>query len=139
VDRVKGEVRLRTVDGAIYGTDLDGRCEASTGDGTVRLAGRFEELNIASGDGNVEARVAPGSVVSFPWSIRTGDGSVRVAIPEGLKADLDAATNDGAITVTLPLTVEGEIRNRRVRGTLNGGGPELRIRTGDGFVRVEGT
>jgi DUF4097 and DUF4098 domain-containing protein YvlB len=138
-ERVKGDVRLRTVDGAINGTGIDGRCEAWTGDGLVRISGRFDELNIASGDGNVEARALAGSVVSFPWSIRTGDGSVRVAIPDGLKADIDVATSDGGISLNAPVSVQGEIGSRRVRGALNGGGPEFRIRTSDGSVRVEGS
>ena len=88
---------------------------------------------------HVVARADSGSVMSFPWSIRTGDGSVEVDIPKGLKADLDAATRDGRISLSAPVSVEGEISNRRVRGRLNGGGPELRIRTGDGHVRVRGT
>lgn len=135
-ERVKGDLQLRTVDGAIYATDLDGKCYAWTGDGQVRLDGRFEELNVQSGDGGVIARVARGSVVSVPWSIRTSDGSVEVSLPESLKADIDIATNDGGISLHAPVSVQGEIGNRRVRGAMNGGGPALRIRTSDGSVRV---
>jgi DUF4097 and DUF4098 domain-containing protein YvlB len=138
-DRVKGDLRLRTTDGAINGTDLDGRLQAWTGDGQVQLTGRFDELNIASGDGRVVARATKGSVVSFPWNIRTGDGSVEVAIPDGLKADLDVATRDGRINLDAPVSVRGEIGRKRVRGELNGGGPTLRIRTSDGSVRVVGS
>jgi DUF4097 and DUF4098 domain-containing protein YvlB len=138
-DRVKGDLRLRTTDGAINGTDLDGRLQAFTGDGQVSLTGRFDELNVASGDGRVVARATKGSEVSFPWNIRTGDGSVQVIIPEGLKADLDVATSDGGIHLDAPVSVRGEISRKRVRGELNGGGPPLRIRTSDGSVRVGGS
>lgn len=136
VQGAKGEIRLRTGDGHIEARGIDGSLDATTGDGHIRVEGRFDILNIKTGDGSVDARVNPGSKMLQAWSISTGDGSVDAALPDGLQANVDARTRDGRISVNLPVTVEGEISKSSIRGKLNGGGPPLTIRTGDGSVRL---
>src|SRR2546430_3952411 len=39
-------MRLRTGDGSIEARDLDGKVEADSGDGHIRIAGRFDALNV---------------------------------------------------------------------------------------------
>lgn len=136
VDGLKGEIRLRSGDGAISGGSLDGKCEASTKDGQIHLAGRFDALSIRSSDGAVSASAASGSRMSTDWEIQTSDGSVEVALPTDLRANLDASTGDGQISIGLPVMVQGDLSKTNVHGTLNGGGPVLRIHTGDGSIHV---
>jgi len=50
---------LHTGDGSIEGGDLDGKCDATSGDGRIRLAGRFDALTARSGDGSVSVDVLP--------------------------------------------------------------------------------
>lgn len=138
IEDARGAIRLRTGDGRITGRGLDGTLAATTGDGTVRVQGRFEALELRTGDGNVTAEVAPGSRVREPWSARTGDGGVTMLIPPDLKADVEAYTGDGGITVDLPMMLRGRVTNHRVLGALNGGGPPLVLRTGDGSIRLAG-
>jgi hypothetical protein len=47
------------------------------------------------------------------------------------------STDFGQASTDLPLTVKGEIDDRRIAGTLNGGGPGLEIRSNNGDVRLE--
>jgi DUF4097 and DUF4098 domain-containing protein YvlB len=131
-----GEVRLRTGDGRIDVTGLDGKCTAASGDGLITLAGRFDLLDVRSGDGGVTARVGTGSAMSGNWHIRTGDGPVELALPGDFKASVEASTGDGRITMGIPITLQGDLGKSQVRGTLNGGGPSLVLRTGDGPIRI---
>ncbi|HYY72008.1 MAG TPA: DUF4097 family beta strand repeat-containing protein, partial [Candidatus Bathyarchaeia archaeon] len=107
VDTLKGDIRLRTGDGGIEARDLDGKVEADTGDGHIRLAGRFEALNVKTGDGSVNTQVLPGSKMASSWTLRTGDGSVDIALPADFQANIDATTGDGHISLGVPVTVEG--------------------------------
>jgi DUF4097 and DUF4098 domain-containing protein YvlB len=136
VDTLKGQIRLHSGDGAISGGNLDGKCEASTTDGQIHLAGRFDTLSLKSSDGAVSANAASGSQMSSDWEIKSSDGSVDVALPKDLRANLDASTGDGRISVGLPVTVQGDMSKTHVQGTINGGGPVLRIRTSDGSIHV---
>lgn len=135
---VQGEIRLHSGDGNISATGLSGKLSADTGDGNLNVAGRFAGLDLRSGDGRIEATVETGSKLESPWSVRTGDGSVSVRLPEGLGAELDANTGDGGITLDKPVAVRGEIKENRVRGQLGAGGPLLSIHTGDGSIRLSG-
>lgn len=134
---LKGTIRIHTSDGHIEGSGLDGSLDASTNDGHVRVRGRFDTLRLETGDGSVTAEVLPGSKVSDNWSIHTGDGSVTVRLADGIAAEIEAHTGDGTISSQLPLTVSGILGRKDLRGKLGGGGPTLRIRTGDGSIRLE--
>jgi hypothetical protein len=135
-DGLQGPARLVTHDGNIDGEGFDGALEASSGDGNIRVRGKFSALNLRSGDGNIDAEVAPGSRMASAWTVHTGDGGVTLRLPDGFAANLDAHTGDGRITVDLALTTEGGIHEDSVSGKLNGGGPVLTVRTGDGSVHL---
>jgi DUF4097 and DUF4098 domain-containing protein YvlB len=134
---VHGDIRLITGDGGINGDGLDGALKASTHDGHIRVSGRFEALDLGSGDGRVIAEAESGSVIRNGWSLHTGDGSLSLRLPPGLKADLEAQTGDGRIRLDLPVEVTGDWGRSHMQGRINGGGPPLRLHTGDGSIRVE--
>ena len=136
VEGAKGDIRLHTGDGHIEARNLDGRVDANSGDGHIKIDGRLDALNVKTGDGSIDARVEPGSKLTGGWSIRTGDGSVDMVLPADLQAYIDASTNDGHISLGIPLTVEGTFSNSQIHGKMNGGGQSLTIHTGDGSIRL---
>ncbi len=134
---LKGQIRLSSGDGRIEADSLDGNLEANTGDGRIRVSGRFEQLNLRTGDGSIEADVLRDSKVTSGWRIHTGDGHIKLRLPDTLAADLDVHTGDGRITIDLPAQVQGSIQKSDFRAKLNGGGSSLVVRTNDGPIRVE--
>src|SRR5215475_8624223 len=136
VGGAKGQIKLRTGDGSIEGRDLDGQIDADSGDGHITLDGRFDSLNIRTGDGSINAHAQAGSKVVSSWSIRTGDGSVDLTLPGDLNANIDASTNDGRISLGIPVMVDGQFSNSQIHGKMNGGGQPVTIHTGDGSIRL---
>jgi hypothetical protein len=136
VDGARGDIRLRTGDGHIDARNLDGKVDALSGDGHIKLDGRLDALSVKTGDGSIDARLQPGSKVNSSWSVRTGDGSVDIVLPADLQANIDASTNDGHISLGIPVTVEGTFSNSQIHGKMNGGGQPLVIHTGDGSIRL---
>jgi DUF4097 and DUF4098 domain-containing protein YvlB len=136
VEGAKGDIRLHTGDGHIDARNLDGRLDANSGDGHIKIDGRLDSLTLKTGDGSIDARVAPGSKLSGGWSIHTGDGSVDLVLPADLQANIDASTNDGHISSSINMTVEGTFSNSQIHGKMNGGGQPLTIHTGDGSIRL---
>jgi hypothetical protein len=137
VQGLHGETRLYTGDGRIEAQSLDGTLDAKTGDGRVVVQGRFDGLVLRTGDGSVEVEVGPGSKMNSQWSIRTGDGHVRLRLPSDFSAELDVHTGDGHIQSDLPVTSTGRSDSgRELRGKLNSGGPPLVIRTNDGSITL---
>lgn len=136
VSALKGVVHMKTGDGAINADGMDGKIDATTGDGRVRLEGRFDALKIRTGDGSVEASAQTGSRLDSEWKIETGDGRIEMTLPKDLQADVNASSGGGRVTSDIPLAVQGEFSKSSVHGKMNGGGPPLRIHTGDGSIHL---
>lgn len=139
VERIAGRVQLRSGDGSIRGRLLGGDVDANTGDGSIRLDGKLTSVRVHTGDGSVTIHAEPGSSPGADWDIVTGDGSVTLEVPDGFGAEVDAHTGDGGIHMRdLTLSnVTGNIGKNRLRGRLGGGGPALRVRTGDGSITLK--
>jgi hypothetical protein len=114
-----------TVDGA------GGPVNVSTGNGAVHAYTSAGPVTASTGNGDIDARMqtlrTPGAM-----SFTTGNGSVTVAVPATLGALLDADTGHGRIESDFPLTVQGRIDPSHVRANINGGGPALRLSSGNG-------
>jgi len=76
-------------------SNLDGKCDATSGDGRIRLAGRFDVLSARSGDGSVGAEAMHGSKLDSGWSIASGDSSIDVAVPADLAANIEVSLSLG--------------------------------------------
>jgi hypothetical protein len=134
---LKGGMNVASGDGSQNINDVDGVLHARAGDGAIRANGRFDGLTIGTGDGSIEATARAGSTMANAWDIHAGDGSVRLRIPDKLAANVDFETHDGSLKVDMPVTVSLRNRQNIMRGTLNGGGNLLSVRTGDGSIHVE--
>jgi len=128
---------IRTGDGNIDVTGLQGETRLRTGDGHMRIRGRLDSLNLRTGDGGIDAEVLPGSKVASSWRVESGDGSVTIRLPRDFAADLDLHTGDGSISVDFPLTATAGGRSEHdLRGRLNSGGATFYVRTGDGSIHL---
>jgi hypothetical protein len=137
VDGVRGSLKLRTGDGRVEATRVDGALAAETGDGSIRIRGRLDALSLRTGDGSIEADVMSGSKITSGWDVGTGDGHVTLRLPAGFNAELDAHTNDGKIDTDFPVTTSRFRSGNDLRGRLNSGGATLKVRTGDGAIRIQ--
>ena len=146
---VDGDLRLNTGDGSVHVSGAQGRVQVETGDGSVEVAGSLTAVRLHTGDGSIVCRADARTAMSDDWEIATGDGSVTVYLPEDFSAELDARTSDGGIRNELrlrPLPAEAEegaarqehdeSSRRAVKGRLGDGGRMLKIRTGDGAIRL---
>ena len=140
LQRVAGQITVNTGDGSVMAREIQGVVAVNTGDGAVEMTGRFDALRARTGDGSIGIDAMPGSAVSREWNISSGDGGVRIRLPAGLNADVDAHTGDGAITMTgievLTPRRSADEERHNVRGRIGQGGEMLTVRTGDGSIDV---
>jgi len=135
-DNCSGRIAAQTGDGSLRIESSRGEVSAHSGDGKITLDGVFQGLEAKSGDGRIDVTARAGSRMEKDWSIRSGDGNVRLILPEGFAATLDASTSDGRIDSEQPITMEGSSSKNRLTGKLNNGGYRLRIQTGDGNINI---
>jgi len=131
---VHGAANLETGSGDI---ELDqsapGDVRAQTGSGNIRLSNVSGGLKAGTGSGDIELSGTPAT----DWKIDTGSGSVRLTLGSAAHFNLSASTGSGSIRTQQPIAMQGEINHHHVNGTVNGGGPTLRINTGSGDVEIK--
>jgi len=135
-----GDLIVHTGDGGVSLQDVKGRLELSTGDGGVEVTGALSRLKARTGDGSITVRAASGSTAEEDWELTSGDGGMTVELPSSFAAQVDAHTGDGGITVD-GLTIAGAQLDKDhrddLKGTLGAGGKMLKLRTGDGAIRLK--
>jgi hypothetical protein len=135
---IAGDLALSTGDGSVNVDGAEGRLTLDTGDGGVNVSGKLTGVRLHTGDGSIVYRAEAGTAMGEDWDITTGDGGVSLYLPSDFGAELDAHTGDGTIRNDLDVgsTAAAEVSRRTVRGRLGAGGRQLRIRTGDGSIRL---
>lgn len=130
---LSGHVALETGSGNIDADMLSALdVKAQTGSGEITLKNVQSGLWAETGSG--ELRIAGKPLAA--WKLQTGSGSVNLDTA-GTPISLNATTGSGDIQVeggTLKQS-NGSMKDHVV-GTVNGGGPEVRVVTGSGDVRI---
>lgn len=104
---LKGKTVIVSKAGTIEAKNMDGKLEATTEQGKIRAAGRFDLLTLRSGYGTVDVEAASGSRMFSEWRLSTDNGNITLHLQPDFSADLDAKTDAGHITVDLPYTITG--------------------------------
>ena len=148
--RLSGDIQVRSGDGSIRIDNTTGKLDLETEDGSVGVDARPSVLHLRTGDGSVRVTLEPETVMTDNWEITTTDGSVVVTLPGLFNAELDAETSDGAVRTNHPL-LDGDRDDRRdgegsddrrerrrtLRSKIGEGGKILKIRSGDGSIRID--
>ena len=149
--RIGGDVQIRSGDGSIRVDTVTGKLDLETDDGSVTVEGQPSVLRLNTGDGSVRVQIDPDTVMADNWDITTSDGSVTVMLPGRFNAEIDAETSDGAVRTSHPLLGDEEDRadgdgegrrerrerRRQLQSRMGDGGKILKIRSGDGTIRIE--
>lgn len=127
-------VDASTVNGAITLSDVTGKHEIETVNGKIEVSRCAGSLDAETTNGSIHAeltRVQKGQPLHF----ETTNGRIEVQVPKDLAVDVDAGTTNGSIHTDLPIATTRTSRNS-LRGTINGGGTPLRMRTTNGGISI---
>ena len=150
--RLGGDIQIRSGDGSIRLDNATGQLDLETTDGSIGVDARPSVLKARTGDGSIRVTIEPDTVMTDNWDLTTSDGTVVLTLPGAFNGELDAETSDGVVRASHPLVGDstdeddrrpGEDRDARrerrrvLRSKIGDGGKMLRIRTGDGSIRIE--
>lgn len=133
--RVPKGVRFvgRTVNGQVEAMALDSDTEAHTVNGNLLLntAGTAQGETV---NGSINARVGH---ITRGMTFSTVNGGITLDVPSCAEARIHANTLNGRILTNFPLAVKGTLpAGVRADGSLGGGGPELRLATVNGTIKL---
>lgn len=131
-----GRVELKTSGGNVKAGRVTGAADLSTSGGNITIEGVGGALHAQTSGGDVRATIT--GPLREACSLSTSGGSVRVTVDRSAAFALDASTSGGSVSVE-GVTVASEKSNRernRLAGTVNGGGPQLKLRSSGGGISV---
>ncbi len=113
-----------------------GKVIAKTGGpGKIVLKECQSGVDVESGVGNIYAEIP--TQLMHPWTLQTsGPGKIEVVLSSSTAVAINAETT-GPISSDIPIQVQGLLTEYKLKGTLNGGGPLLKLRTSLGEIRLK--
>jgi hypothetical protein len=126
---------LRTVNGRIATSGVDGEMRAVTVNGRVNIeTPGSSEVEAHTVNGRIEAHFEK----SFQGAtLKTVNGSVTAVLPLSASFSGDFSQVNGDIEAAFPLNIHSHPGSRRVSGEVNGGRYELRITTVNGDIKID--
>lgn len=115
---------------------LSGHIKAMIVNGEMELGGLKGTVDAASVNGPIAVRMAE---ITGRVRVEGTNGRIFLEVPRHARATLNARAFNGGISVTGLNTQE--VSGRRIRdleSQLNGGGPEIDVRTTNGRITIEG-
>ena len=129
------KLALENVNGQVKVSGVFTGVKAETTNGSVSGDGLGNSVAATTTNGEIKVRMA--SMGGDGVSLETTNGSIDLKLPADAKATLSARCVNGGVSVNdLPFEKSGEGSRRKLEGTINGGGPAVRLETVNGRIRV---
>ena len=145
---------IQTSGGSITVGDIGGELDAKTSGGSITVRKAKGEVNVSSSGGSIsvdevmgaiDASTSGGSVTAYlskqprkDCRLKTSGGTVTVFIDKDIGLYLDAKSSSGRVDCDFDILMKGPTEKNWLRGELNGGGPDLYLRTSGGNIYIEG-
>ena len=126
---------IGTVNGTLRISGLDNVEDLHTVNGDIEVFEAGGNVHAHTTNGNVHLELAHGSDKSGATA-ETTNGSLVLAVPSNLQAEIDARCLNGNFYSELPITVESTQRPREIHGKLGHGGAPIHLRTVNGGIRL---
>jgi DUF4097 and DUF4098 domain-containing protein YvlB len=152
LDRCKGTVDVNTSGGGIRAADGEGQLAVSTSGGGITIRTHLGNVKADTSGGGITCSGIAGDVQAHTSGggvradltqqpkgecrLSTSGGGVTVTLPADVAVNLDAETSGGGVNCDLPVTVTGKHKRDSMRGTINGGGPLVHLRSSGGSIHV---
>jgi len=131
----QGSLDLKTTNGGISIEDVQGDLAFHTTNGGVRLENVNGHVHGDTTNGGVRVDLDGSGWVGEGLDVQTRNGGVKLVVPDGYSARLEASVQNGGLRVEFPLTVQGEYR-RSLSTDLGAGGATIKLRTTNGGLTI---
>ena len=134
IGNVDGNILASTSGGSIRIDKARGQVQASTSGGGISVNEAYGEIDASTSGGSISANIT--RQPEGPCRLSTSGGNVTVSLGPGIKVDVNASTSGGRVHSEIDVLVRGEMGKSSIHGQINGGGPELYLRTSGGNITI---
>ena len=137
VGDLTGAVSAEALGGNLYLGEIQGEVWGKTGvSGDITLKGCQSRVNLTTGMGDINAEIT--TQPQHPWTLHASmGGEIDVTLHRRyLGVDIDAHTQ-GEISSDFSIQPEDDMKENGLKGTLNSGGPLLKLHSSTGDIRLK--
>jgi DUF4097 and DUF4098 domain-containing protein YvlB len=133
------DLNLKTNNGGMTVSDVRGQIRFDVNNGGVHLRRVAGDVSGATVNGGIQVELAGATWDGNQLEVRTHNGGVTLAMPSNYSAHLQAETSSGSIQSDFPVTLQGDIKPRRLDFSVGGGGPLVHVSTTNGGIKLKHT
>lgn len=144
IDTSGGGIEVTGGGGSLHGDTSGGGITVKNFNGPAAVDTSGGGITIENVKGGVKGDTSGGSINAvllspLPGEVKlsTSGGGVTVKVPADAAFNLDASTSAGGVTCDLPITIEGKKKHDELKGTVNGGGPVVKLESSAGGIHVK--
>lgn len=131
----KLSVDLKSTNGGIAITHLDGRLRFNTTNGGISLSDVAGDARGETTNGGVSVALNGDRWQGSGLHVETTNGGISMTLPEQYSAHLEAGTTNGGIHIDFPIKVAGAIKNQ-LNTDIGSGGPTIHAVTTNGGISI---
>lgn len=158
LDTGTGDVNAKTSGGNLQFANITGVVNGRTSGGNITLHRSKGGVDVKTAGGSIEvendgpvlAKTTGGSIrcqlqkpstrQTLLLDLEAIGGGMNISLIPDITATVEAKVLGGAVTTELPVTVEGgPVKPNELQGTINGGGPLLKLRSVGGGITLRKT
>lgn len=129
--QLEGNTEAFTSGGAIRAEDIKGELVVSTSGGGIRLSNIDASVKASTSGGGIDAQI--NSLKDF-LILNTSAGSIHASLP--LNKGIDLSLNAQRVQIPNNTGIRGTVEKNFVKGSINGGGIEVRMSTNAGGIYI---
>ena len=126
---------LNTNNGGIAIDDFRGSAQFHAKNGGLTLYNVGGDIRGETTNGGVTVDLSGDHWDGAGLDVETRNGGIRMTLPKGFSAQLEAGTTHGRVSIDFPITVTGTI-GRHLETTLGSGGAKVRAMTTNGGITI---
>ena len=134
------DLSLTARNGGINISDVRGQIRFEGRNGGVHLKRLAGDVSGSTANGGVQAELTGTTWDGRQLEVSTRNGGVNVTMPSSYSARIQAESERGGFQSDFPVSVQGNMRPRRLDFNVGGGGPLIHVTTTNGrvtFTRAE--
>ena len=134
LEECNGEKLLKTSGGSVTVNESGGNLDAGTSGGTIKLRAVTGAVHARTSGGSIDIQLEG---ENQGITAHTSGGNIRLRMADDIGAEMAAKTSGGSVTCHLPIRTSGKIKPNKLYGSINGGGPEIRLSTSGGSIVID--
>lgn len=141
-----GNLRFGAVQGSIWGKTSGGSIKVAKCSGGADVQTSGGNIILQNVGGSVNAKTSGGNIHAFmitqpdsDCSLHTSGGGITTILIPDIAVDVEAETSGGHVSTDFVVesVIQGKVAKNRLKGSINGGGPLLKLRTSGGNIHLQ--